>query len=120
MCSFAAVQANDGPYLAAAFNSDLATITCLRRMGCAWDSDGATFTKVIEREDGCCLEVLQRLHAEGCPVDWRQARAALRRARFIRSCDKKEMRSWLEGQMRAAPPDGEDEDEEEEEEEEQE
>ncbi len=107
LCSL--LQADDSPYLEAAENSDLATLSCLGRLGCPRDPDGATFTKVIERgpDERPKVELLCWLHAEGCPVDWQQARAAAQRAAARRARDwprpyfVEKMLSWVEGQMRA-------------------
>ncbi len=90
--------------MAAATSNDLATLSCLRRLGCPWGPDGApgarTFTEAVKF---AALEVLSWLHAEGCPVDWQQARAAAQwRMEWTRKHWRSEaVLSWVEGQMRA-------------------
>eukprot|EP00198_Chlamydomonas_reinhardtii_P008588 XP_001697925.1 predicted protein [Chlamydomonas reinhardtii] len=81
----AAAQQDDGePWLAAARNSDFATLRALLRLRCPWGppaAPGVTFARAIEEGDdddehdeglrvGCELRVLRWLVAEGCPVEW--------------------------------------------------
>ncbi len=44
------------------------------------------------------MEVLHWLHAEGCPIDWQQARAITQRAQIF--VEQEEVLSWVEGKMR--------------------
>ncbi|GLC40824.1 hypothetical protein PLESTB_000018800 [Pleodorina starrii] len=70
-------------YLIASRNGDIATLACLRRLGCTWDQDrdragGTFFLQALGGQGGfapCSLAVLRWLAAEGCPVDWEAARA---------------------------------------------
>ncbi|GLC34175.1 hypothetical protein PLESTM_000166300 [Pleodorina starrii] len=57
-------------YQVAGDQRDIATLRCLRRLGCPWDRD--TFNT------SCSLEVLRWLEAEGCSVDWHAAWARYR------------------------------------------
>ncbi|EFJ41402.1 hypothetical protein VOLCADRAFT_98629 [Volvox carteri f. nagariensis] len=61
-------------YVRAAHHHDLVILRCLRRLGCTWGPD--VFSRAVYgRGHGSTLEVLQWLHAEGCPVDWEEARS---------------------------------------------
>eukprot|EP00198_Chlamydomonas_reinhardtii_P011728 XP_001701065.1 predicted protein [Chlamydomonas reinhardtii] len=92
-------QTNGDPYVAAARNGDLATLRCLRRLGCSWgppvppqpqhDSDdsftfsiGSTvFARAVTataRREWSSLPVLQLLLDLGCPVDWDEAASRAR------------------------------------------
>ncbi|GFR44633.1 hypothetical protein Agub_g5921 [Astrephomene gubernaculifera] len=58
------------PYRLAAGNADMATLRCLRRLGCPSGGDeGWLFVRCME--DCCRIEVLSWLAAAGCPVDWK-------------------------------------------------
>ncbi|KXZ42073.1 hypothetical protein GPECTOR_210g416 [Gonium pectorale] len=84
-------QAYDGaPYLHAGMYGDLATLRCLRRLGCPWPPfhkavrlPGRLWASVRWNDPvpaGCTLDVLTWMLAAGCPVDWEAAvEAAARR-----------------------------------------
>ncbi|PNH09392.1 Ankyrin repeat domain-containing protein [Tetrabaena socialis] len=74
---------DDGePYRRALPNSDLATLRCLRRLGCLWGPVGRTFTCAVRLSCGQrsnstsafgrrqALLALPWLVAQGCPVCW--------------------------------------------------
>ncbi|GLC36759.1 hypothetical protein PLESTB_000786000 [Pleodorina starrii] len=96
------------PYLLAALNGDLATLRCLRRLGCPWGpSDGAVFSQAVHlttgasRQHVCApFEVLSWLQAEGCPVDWQEAR---RRAQRRVDPEAAVVRVWVESRQ-VRPP----------------
>ncbi|KXZ45259.1 hypothetical protein GPECTOR_56g355 [Gonium pectorale] len=77
---------DDGlPYFEAGKSADLATVECLRRLGCPWGPPGLVLGACISGGlPGCpynncasgVLPVLSWLLAAGCPVDWPGAVAA--------------------------------------------
>ncbi|KXZ46218.1 hypothetical protein GPECTOR_46g287 [Gonium pectorale] len=84
------------PYVRAGRTSDLATLRCLRRLGCPFSPTGATFTRAVGY--GCGLPVLRWLHAQGCPVDWARAVKEARHG-WRKEC---EVLEWVRAQRRAA------------------
>ncbi|GIL58415.1 hypothetical protein Vafri_13547 [Volvox africanus] len=57
----------DMPFCHAATHGDLATLRCLRRLGCSlWAPHRDTFSACVSR--GAPLEVLQWMVSEGCPL----------------------------------------------------
>jgi hypothetical protein len=104
-----ACSQDDGePYLWAGYNGDYAVLECLRRLGCPWAADGATFTRAVclagDEEPGhsgdvgwcCSLEVLQWLLRRGCPVDW----SAAERVARLRREGESELLAWVSEQRR--------------------
>ena len=93
------MQADGAPYVEAARNYDLATLRCLRRLGCPWGpATGGVFTRyALWPAD---LAVLCWLLAEGCPLDWTEVAAGylakeLALAGADRPEDEEEVRVWL-------------------------
>ncbi|EFJ40083.1 hypothetical protein VOLCADRAFT_100162 [Volvox carteri f. nagariensis] len=92
------------PYLVAGENQDFLMLSCLRRLGCPWDSKSETFTRAVLdlrspcKSRPCSLAVLKWLLAEGCPVDWRAAKEAAAR-REDEEADI--VRGWVRAQARA-------------------
>ncbi|GFR42457.1 hypothetical protein Agub_g3364, partial [Astrephomene gubernaculifera] len=82
------------PYTASAQRGDLATLRCLRRLGCPWGPVGVTSTACVRGNSP--LPVLRCLLEGGCPVDWEAAVAALPPA-----CNPA-MREWVLQQQRLA------------------
>lgn len=64
-------------YFAAGLNGDMATLRCLRQLGCPFSTDATTFTEAVAMWHGG-LGALQWLRDQGCPVDWVAAREAAR------------------------------------------
>ncbi|GFR45449.1 hypothetical protein Agub_g6845 [Astrephomene gubernaculifera] len=69
------MQEDGTPYVKAARNGDLATLRCLRRLGCPWGPPGLVFARCIR--DVCELPVLGFLLESGCPADWDVVAAAV-------------------------------------------
>ncbi|EFJ45910.1 hypothetical protein VOLCADRAFT_93798 [Volvox carteri f. nagariensis] len=89
---------DDGePYVTAANHHDLVTLRCLRRLGWPWGPD--VFSQAVyDKNSGSTLEILQWLHAEGCPVDWEAARsrAKTRRLQCGRGEEAVAIEDWIE------------------------
>ncbi|GLC46345.1 hypothetical protein PLESTM_001860700 [Pleodorina starrii] len=91
-------------YALASHNGDLATLRCLRRLGCPWGPTrfGAFTQAVWSVSDpagllGCSpLAALRWLLEEGCPVDWEEARS---RAAQRRDPEAAAVRAWIDAQM---------------------
>ncbi|GFR45504.1 hypothetical protein Agub_g6892 [Astrephomene gubernaculifera] len=66
------------PYWLAAQNGDMATLRCLRRLGCPWGPPGWLVSECVKYVSCCRLPVLQWMLAEGCPADLGQALEAVR------------------------------------------
>ncbi|EFJ41404.1 hypothetical protein VOLCADRAFT_98634 [Volvox carteri f. nagariensis] len=68
-------------YVRAAHHRDLVILRCLRRLDCPW-GPGVFSRAVYDKVGGGTLEVLQWLHAEGCPLcggEWRMWRVQRQR-----------------------------------------
>ncbi|EFJ45856.1 hypothetical protein VOLCADRAFT_105749 [Volvox carteri f. nagariensis] len=87
-------------YVRAARYHDLLTLRCLRRLGCPWGPD--VFSRAVYDMGSCtietALELLQWLHAEGCPVDWEEARsrAKTRISAHRRNAKDVAIHDWIE------------------------
>ncbi|KXZ56902.1 hypothetical protein GPECTOR_1g813 [Gonium pectorale] len=87
-----------GAFVAAGFNSDFATLRCLRRIGVPWGACGLAFTEAVYSEmrcQGCSRQVLDWMLAEGCPVDWERALAAAGQRRAGQGAAASAMAEWL-------------------------
>ena len=83
------MQSDGSPYVRAANNGDLATLRCLRRLGCPW---GPATRGVFSRVAGHGpLAALRWLREAGCPVDW----AAVEKRAGSGSGISAEVRVWL-------------------------
>ncbi|EFJ47656.1 hypothetical protein VOLCADRAFT_91626 [Volvox carteri f. nagariensis] len=82
-------------YVTAAHHHDLVMLRCLRRLDCPW-GPGVFSRAVYDR--GSTVEVLQWLHAEGCPVDWEEARsrAKTRKNQYVRDANAVAVHAWIE------------------------
>ncbi|KXZ41324.1 hypothetical protein GPECTOR_550g563 [Gonium pectorale] len=89
-------EKTDGsPHWAAAFRHDLATLRCLRRLGCPWGPPGALFDRCVGW--GLPLPLLRWLAEEGgCPVRWESAGAL---ATSNGTCCGPEVQTWLVARM---------------------
>ncbi|GLC34179.1 hypothetical protein PLESTM_000166700 [Pleodorina starrii] len=86
-------------YLVAGRQYDMATLRCLRRLGCPWDPD--TFIRAVyDNDTSCRLEVLRWLEAEGCPVDWHAAWARLQ-SRIVNRNTLSDVSEWVKGHLKA-------------------
>ncbi|GIL81225.1 hypothetical protein Vretimale_1204 [Volvox reticuliferus] len=82
----------DMPLCHAATHGDLATLRCLRRLGCnLWGHQGDTFTACVSR--GAPLEVLQWLVSEGCPLVLEDVASELEDSRS--QLYRREVLAWL-------------------------
>ncbi|EFJ41405.1 hypothetical protein VOLCADRAFT_107723 [Volvox carteri f. nagariensis] len=93
-------------YITAAHYQDLVILRCLRRLGCPWgpgvfsravyDKDYGITLETLHR--GSTVEVLQWLRAEGCPVDWEEARsrAKTRKNKSLRDENAVAVHAWIE------------------------
>ncbi|PNH01918.1 Ankyrin repeat domain-containing protein, partial [Tetrabaena socialis] len=76
---------SDGqPYRRALENADLATLRCLRRLGCPWSPVGKTFTAairacIVPAHRKQLLLALTWLVEQGCPVEWVAAERAAKK-----------------------------------------
>ncbi|GLC53942.1 hypothetical protein PLESTB_000890200 [Pleodorina starrii] len=87
------MEDNGDPYYVAAVNGDLATLSCLRELGCPWGAPGEVFGVCVADGD-CPVPVLAWLLQEGCPVGcWEAALAAAARRT---GPDREEVRTWLQ------------------------
>ncbi|GLC37729.1 hypothetical protein PLESTM_000641100 [Pleodorina starrii] len=87
------MEDNGDPYYVAAVNGDLATLSCLRELGCPWGAPGEVFGVCVADGD-CAVPVLAWLLQEGCPVGrWEAALAAAARRT---GPDREEVRAWLQ------------------------
>ena len=87
-------QDNGQPYSAAAKNNDLATLRCLRRLGCPWGPHLEAVTRWVWMK--CEFPVLRWLVEAGCPVNWDLAvQAAVKAAGQRTGVDRGEVLAWL-------------------------
>ncbi|PNH03750.1 Ankyrin repeat domain-containing protein [Tetrabaena socialis] len=78
------LMGDDGePYVQAARHGDLATLRCLRRLGCPWGPHSSTLTYAVAElvnesyePRGYVQRMLSWLLDQGCPVDWDALEAA--------------------------------------------
>ncbi|EFJ41451.1 hypothetical protein VOLCADRAFT_107726 [Volvox carteri f. nagariensis] len=93
-------------YVTAAHHHDLVILRCLRRLGCPW-GPGVFSRAVYDKDYGITLEtlhrgstvkVLQWLRAEGCPVDWEEARswAKTRKNQYVWDENAVAVHAWIE------------------------
>ncbi|PNH11788.1 Ankyrin repeat domain-containing protein [Tetrabaena socialis] len=95
---------SDEPYVRAAGNGDLATLRCLRRLGCPWNPTCETVARAVRAADGrhcCAVPALAWLLEQGCAVDWVAAVVA---ARSWVQEDASEVKRWLATQQPALVP----------------
>ncbi len=81
MCPRCCCRPQASSYCKACGNGDMATLRCLRRLGCPWGCT-STFNCVIPHAD---LEALRCMVAEGCPVDWHKACSIAKDRKVLRS-----------------------------------
>ncbi|KXZ42671.1 hypothetical protein GPECTOR_125g504 [Gonium pectorale] len=76
------LRGSPAAYIAACRNGDLATLRCLRRLGCPWGRAGAVVTAAVSSSKRPPA-ILRWLLQAGCPVDFAAARAAVERWRGL-------------------------------------
>ncbi|GIL54356.1 hypothetical protein Vafri_9927 [Volvox africanus] len=96
---------NDGaPYIRAAGMMNMASLRCLRRLGCPWSDSGDTFTKAAIAKSPAHvpvrMEYLQALLQLGCPVDWEALRAAVRDKGLVTKQLRRELKNLLAQEKR--------------------
>ncbi|GLC46993.1 hypothetical protein PLESTM_002005500 [Pleodorina starrii] len=103
--------ARGAAYIEAGANGDLATLRCLRSLGCPWDPCGTTFSGAVYPNcdyDGgrsSPLAALRWLHAQGCPVDWVEVqKRAVRRLELSLSRDLSRATDVLRWVRSQVPP----------------
>ncbi len=62
------------PYLSAAQQGDMAMLRCLRRVGYPVPTNTSLFLLAVLMK--CCVQTLQWMVDQGCPVDWEQVEQA--------------------------------------------
>ncbi|KXZ55218.1 hypothetical protein GPECTOR_3g360 [Gonium pectorale] len=94
------------PYIEACSNGDLATLSCLRRLGVPWGPTGEVFLGAASSEPNpALLHLLRWLLQQGCPVKYEAAKKRLMLSRGVRSRWVTEVLHLLaENQQQQQPP----------------
>ncbi|GFR40578.1 hypothetical protein Agub_g1158 [Astrephomene gubernaculifera] len=97
---------DDGrPYLEAARKSDLATLACLKRLGCPWGPPGRLLRQCLQTV--CSCAVLSWLLAEGCPMTEEAAQQGMQCAYEWQDANdprRRRLWGWLQENMGLQPP----------------